>query len=93
MRINFILNLMRTTIDLDDDILAHARELAQTERASLGKTISRYLRERFQAQTTQALPDADQYGYIYRNGIPVYPPRGKKLTQAHIVRIADEQGV
>ena len=84
---------MRTTIDLDDDVLAHAREIAQAERISLGKVISRYLRERFQAQSIQALPDAGQYGYIYRNGIPVYPPRGRNLAQAQINRIADTQGV
>ena len=71
---------MRTTIDLDDDVLARVRKLARAEHTSLGKAISRYLREQFQAQSTQALLDTDQYGYIYRNGIPVYPPRGNKLT-------------
>lgn len=35
---------MRTTLEIDDDLLAAAKELAQRERSSAGKVISRLLR-------------------------------------------------
>ena len=35
---------MRTTLDLDDDVVAAARELAAAERRSLGSVISRLAR-------------------------------------------------
>lgn len=35
---------MRTTLDIDDDVVASARELAATERRSLGSVISELAR-------------------------------------------------
>jgi hypothetical protein len=35
---------VRTTLDIDDDLIAAAKELAQRERSSAGKVISRLLR-------------------------------------------------
>lgn len=87
------IRVMRITIYLDEDVLARARELARMESASLGKTISHHLREHFQGRASHVLPNAGQHDYLYRNGIPVYPPRGKKLTQAQLDRIADEHGI
>ena len=36
---------MRTTLSLDDDVFAVARQRAQRERTSLGEAVSRYVRE------------------------------------------------
>lgn len=36
---------MRTTLDLDDDVLAAAKELARRENSSAGRIVSRLLRE------------------------------------------------
>jgi hypothetical protein len=83
---------MRTTLDLDEDVFLHVRQQAQAERTSIGKTVSRLLRERFQASRQVALPAADGYGFVYRNGIPILPQRGKKLTLDTIEQIIDEQG-
>lgn len=35
---------MRTTLDIDDDLMAVAKELARRERSSAGKIVSRLLR-------------------------------------------------
>jgi hypothetical protein len=35
---------MRTTLDIDDDLLAAAKELARRERSTAGKVVSRLLR-------------------------------------------------
>jgi len=36
---------MRTTLDIDDDVLAAAKELAQRENSSAGRVVSRLLRD------------------------------------------------
>ena len=36
---------MRTTLDIDDDLLVAAKELARRERSSAGKVVSRLLRQ------------------------------------------------
>lgn len=36
---------MRTTLDIDDDLMAAAKELARSERSSAGKVVSRLLRQ------------------------------------------------
>jgi len=44
---------MRTTLDIDDDLLRAAEELAQRERVSAGQVVSRLLR---QAMTASGSP-------------------------------------
>lgn len=36
---------MRTTLDIDDDVLAAAKELARREHSSAGRVVSRLLRD------------------------------------------------
>ena len=57
---------MRTTVDLDDDILQAAKELAQSRGLTAGRVISDLVR--------QALRDPVATGPT-RNGVPVLPPR------------------
>ena len=58
---------MRTTLDLDPDILEAARELAATRGATIGQTVSDLVRK---ALTPAAAPRA-------RNGVPLLPRRPK----------------
>ena len=44
---------MRTTLDIDEDVLAAAKELARRQRLSTGRVVSRLLR---QGLTDQGLP-------------------------------------
>ena len=53
---------MRTTLEIDDDLLSSARRLAQQEGISLGRLISRLARESLQAKAESTL----------RNGIPLF---------------------
>jgi hypothetical protein len=41
---------VRTTLDIDDDLLIAAKELARRERTSAGKIVSRMLREALTSQ-------------------------------------------
>ena len=55
---------MRTTLAIDDDVLAAAKELATTERKSVGEVIS--------ALARRALQPAEAHRKT-RNGVPLLP--------------------
>ena len=73
---------MRTTLDIDDDILQSAKELA----AGRGKTAGQVL----SALARQALEPTRSY--TMRNGIPVIPhrPGAPLITNADVKRWLDE---
>ncbi|WP_216908047.1 CopG family transcriptional regulator [Synechococcus sp. CCY 0621] len=60
---------MRTTLQLDDDVLAAARVLARQRRTSLGAVISALAR---QGLVTPP-PGAASTGPSHRNGLPLLP--------------------
>ena len=56
-------NQMRTTLDIADDVLFAAREIAKREKKSIGQVMSDLARQAFamganQPQTDQVLPQA-----------------------------------
>ena len=73
---------MRTTIAIDDDLLAAARELADHQRATIGEVVSSLLRKALQ-------PSA---GVRYRNGIPLLPVRegGGIVTMEMVNALRDD---
>jgi hypothetical protein len=73
---------MRTTLDLDDDVVAAARELASGERRSLGSIISELAR--------RGLTPA-QVGS--EDGLPVIrvPPGTAPITPEMVRRALDEE--
>lgn len=58
---------MRTTLTIDDDVLAAARHLAEREHQSLGEIIS--------ALARQGLARKAGISHSIRNGIPLLPQR------------------
>ncbi len=56
---------MRTTVDLDDDVLQAAKELAMVHRTTAGRVLSDLVRK---ALTPVDVPRV-------RNGVPLLPPR------------------
>jgi hypothetical protein len=76
---------MRTTLTIDDDVLAAARAHAMLERCSVGEVISRLAR---QSLTSPPLDGA----YSLRTGLPVLPRRpGGQVTTSEQVRQIQEQ--
>jgi len=78
---------MRTTLDIEDDILLAAKELAKCEGSSAGRVISRLARYgltggRFSAEKTEV-----------RNGVPLLPRRGVIVTNEFVNRLRDEEGI
>lgn len=82
---------MRTTIDLDPDVLAAAKEMARTENLALGKVVSRLVR---QAMTGAAAPlGAAGAAVVAAPGFQPFPARGDIVTNELIDRLRDAEGV
>ncbi len=76
---------MRTTLDIEEDVLQAAKELAEYEGTTAGKIISRLARK--------GLIGSDKPRMKHRNGVPILPSRGRIITNELINKIRDEEGI
>lgn len=81
---------MRTTIDLEYDTLIAAKEIARAENTSLGKVISRLLR---QALTGGAAPQTINNLPATATGFVPFEPRGVVVSNELINRLRDADGI
>lgn len=74
---------MRTTLAIDDDVLAAAKELATTERKSTGAVISALARRALRPVET---------GRKTRNGVPLLPvkPGTSRVTSELVHQLREE---
>ena len=82
---------MRTTIDIEDDVLNAAKELARQQHVSAGQLISRLLREAFTgnrgAQASASAPKRIVAGF------QPFASQGVIITNAQIDSLRDIEGV
>ena len=74
---------MRTTLDLDDDLLEAAKELAAVRRTTAGRVISDLVRQALEARPRVAT----------RNGVPLLPARAagsRRPSMALVNALRDE---
>jgi hypothetical protein len=73
---------MRTTLDLDDDVLQAAKELAAVQQTTAGKVISDLVRK---ALAPTSVPRV-------RNGVPLLPhrPGGPIMTMKRVNELRDD---
>jgi hypothetical protein len=76
---------MRTTLDIEDDILQAAKELAKHEGRTAGEVLSALARKGLAAGSSKK--------FTIRNGVPVFPSRGEIVTSEKIQQIMDEEGI
>lgn len=76
---------MRTTLDIEPDILQAAKEIAAKERSTAGAVISRLARKGL-------MPERKGRGRL-RNGIPVLPGTGHVITSEHVRKLMDDEGI
>lgn len=76
---------MRTTLAIDDDVLAAAKHLAERESKSIGEVIS--------ALARQGLSKGMRGARSVRNGVPLLPTRkgGSPVTLELVNQLRDEQ--
>ena len=74
---------MRTTLAIDDDVLAAAKEMAATERKSVGEVISALARQAMRPTTSKR---------CIRNGVPLLPIRAdaQRATPKLVRRLQED---
>ena len=80
---------MRTTIDIDDDLLNAAKEIARRERVSAGQVVSRLLRAAFTGQHREDEGGGD--GTL--TGFRPFAPRGTVVSDELVNALRDQEGV
>lgn len=75
---------MRTTLDIDDDVLRAAKELARREKKTAGAVISELSRRGLAATTAAPRPTKARYGFR------PFPKRGAIVTNAQIDKLREE---
>ncbi len=73
---------MRTTLDIDDDVLMVVKQIAEQQHISRGKVVSHLARQALLSQESGGM----------RNGVPLFPRRtdGKIVTLALVNQLRDE---
>lgn len=73
---------MRTTLDIEDDVLLAAKEIARQRGGSMGKVLSDLARQALTQRTTGTK----------RHGVPMFPvrPEGRTVTLELVNELRDE---
>jgi hypothetical protein len=78
---------MRPTLDIEQDVLQAAKEMAAREGTTAGRVISRLARKGLR-------PEHGRAGMTVRNGVPVFPARRDEVvTMDRVQTLMDEEGV
>ena len=84
---------MRTTLDIDDDLLAAAKELARRERSTAGQVVSRLLRHSLTGAGS-APPAAARSRQAAVAGFQPFPARpGVVATNEQVDALRDAEGL
>lgn len=79
---------MRTTLDIEDDVLLAAKKLASREKISLGQALTALARAGLSSTAAPAGKAAKLQGRLV-----LLPRRKEIVTLAHVRKVADEEGV
>ena len=83
---------MRTTLDIDEDLLVAAKELARRERSSAGKVVSRLLRQSL-TSAGQASPRGQRRAPSVA-GFEPFPARpGVVVTDEDVNALRESEGI
>ena len=75
---------MRTTLEIEDEVLLTVKEIAQQRGTTAGSVVSSLLRESLQPKS---------FRVEYRDGVPLLPrrPNGPVVTTEMVNRLRDEE--
>ena len=74
---------MRTTLNIDDDVLLAAKELAAAQKKTAGKVISELARKTLRGGTKEKAK--------VRNGFALLPPGGRIVTSELVEKLLEEE--
>lgn len=81
---------MRTTLEIDDDVLNAARDLGRRQHRSLGSVISELARKALLGQPVASVKGIGESPALY--GFDPFPARGVVVTNDLIDRLRIESG-
>lgn len=85
---------MRTTLDIDEDVLLAAKELARRQNLSAGRVVSQLLRRVLTGQAGQAKASKHSGpGSEPVAGFRPFPEGGSVVTNDAVNRLRDAEGV
>jgi hypothetical protein len=87
---------MRTTLDIADDVLFAAKEVARRDKKTLGQIASELMRRDLSSAppVQEVAPPADEIDTRFRAlGFRTLPPRGGIVTNELIDRLREQEGV
>ncbi len=79
---------MRTTLDIEDDVLQAAKELSRQGGKTAGQVISELARRGLRSSSSKLKKTSRS-----RNGVPILPSRGDLVTLEHVQNLMDNEGV
>ena len=79
---------MRTTLDIEEDVLQAAKELAEREGSTAGRIISILARRGLISSTTSVNEPGKN-----RRGVPILISRGDVVTLDHVRQLMDQEGI
>ena len=79
---------MRTTLDLDDDVLASAKEIARRENRTAGQVLSDLARRALTQASSASAPAKRAPAAVH--GFRPFASRGAVVTNALIEKLRDE---
>ncbi|MFQ5485100.1 MAG: hypothetical protein ACE5DO_07180 [Desulfobacterales bacterium] len=82
---------MRTTLDIDDDVLAAVKEMARKERMAAGRILSALAREALIGNHLTGKSDETEAKSV--GGFRPFPSRGAVVSNEQIDRFRDQEGL
>ena len=79
---------MRTTLDIDADVLIAVKEKARKEKRSAGGVISNIVR-----QSLNGSHEVTGSDFVEKNGLLILASRGEVITLDHVRQIMDDEGI
>lgn len=79
---------MRTTLDIDDEVLAAAKALAKRRRKTAGQVLSELAREALTRTSAPAVSEPEA-----KYGFRPFAPRGTPVTDEAVDRLRDDDGI
>ena len=81
---------MRTTLEIDDDVLVAAKELARRGGSTAGRVISDLVRQALTQSAGSTARSAREPAAVY--GFRPFPPRGGVVSNEQVDKLRDQEG-